>query len=113
MSTQMLRTDRKVQRWAAEDWAVGLDHQAILTIGDAFYTKNRVLAAALLGIVEEMEDYLPLTVRQVFYQCVSRNVLPNDAKSYNTVSAILTTLRRQKLISWYAIVDRSRRNTRE
>ena len=59
--------------------------------------------------VESLSSYFPLTVRQVFYRLVSDEAIPNNLKSYKTVSGDLTQLRLAGIVSWDAIDDRVRR----
>ena len=70
---------------------------------------NRALATALLEITQEMRDYWPLTVRQVFYQAVSRLILENAQSEYRKVSTVLVKLRENDLLPWSCIADRTRR----
>jgi hypothetical protein len=51
----------------------------------------------------------PMTVRQVYYRLVSDQVLPNSIKSYVKVSQALVTARKEGLIPWEWIEDRTRR----
>lgn len=49
-----------------------------------------------------------LTLRQLYYQFVSRNWLPNKERSYKRLSSIVSDARLAGLIDWEAIVDRTR-----
>lgn len=49
-----------------------------------------------------------LTVRQIYYQFVARNLISNDLVSYGYVGAALNKGRMTGLIDWYAIEDRTR-----
>lgn len=69
----------------------------------------KVVVPAIFSIIEEMEDHLPMTVRQVYYQLVAREIIPNKQSEYQNVSRVLTTLRRNDLLPWNAIEDRTRR----
>jgi hypothetical protein len=51
----------------------------------------------------------PMTVRQVFYQLVSRQVIKNDRGQYQAVSNALVDARREGVIPWEWIEDRLRR----
>jgi len=51
----------------------------------------------------------PMTVRQVFYQLVSRQVVKNNRGGYQAVSDALATARRDGIIPWEWIEDRLRR----
>jgi hypothetical protein len=77
-------------------------------IQELFKGKNRELAAELIAIIGELRDYWPLTVRQTYYQAVSRLLIANKQSEYRKVSRLLTTLRRHDLLPWHAIEDRTR-----
>lgn len=51
----------------------------------------------------------PMTVRQVFYQLVSRQVVENSRARYQAVSDALVDARREGVIPWEWIEDRLRR----
>ena len=51
----------------------------------------------------------PMTVRQVYYQLVSRQVIKNDRGKYQAVSNILVWARQEGLIPWEWVEDRLRR----
>lgn len=50
-----------------------------------------------------------LTLRQVYYQLVSRNLIPNEERSYNRIGDLVNDARLAGLIDWEYIVDRTRR----
>lgn len=62
---------------------------------------------------EIIEDYqaqgLQLTLRQLYYQLVSRNVVPNTERSYKNVGSLVSDARLAGLLDWNAIEDRVRR----
>ncbi|WNY26167.1 hypothetical protein [Methanolapillus millepedarum] len=49
-----------------------------------------------------------LTLRQVYYQLVSRDFIRNNEKSYNRIKYLVNDGRLAGLIDWEAIVDRTR-----
>lgn len=49
-----------------------------------------------------------LTLRQLYYQFVSRGWLPNNQLSYNKLKSIISKARLAGLLSWSYIVDRTR-----
>lgn len=49
-----------------------------------------------------------LTLRQVYYQLVARDIIPNTEKSYKNLGNLLNEGRLCGLISWQAIEDRTR-----
>jgi hypothetical protein len=54
------------------------------------------------------DDGLQLTVRQLFYQLVSRDVIANDQSQYNRLQRIVKRGRRSGYLDWEMIVDRGR-----
>jgi len=61
------------------------------------------------AIVEEYkEKNLNLTLRQLYYQFVSRNLLSNTTSSYNKLGSIISNARLAGLLDWSAIEDRTR-----
>jgi hypothetical protein len=59
-----------------------------------------------------LDDYqaqgLRLTLRQLYYQLVTKNVIPNTEKSYKRLSSIVSDARLGGLMDWAAIEDRVR-----
>jgi len=66
-----------------------------------------------LAILEEARAILaennPMTVRQVYYQLVSRQVIENNRGAYQAVSNLLVSARKDRSIAWDWIEDRLRR----
>jgi len=61
------------------------------------------------SIIEEYtEDNLTLTLRQLFYQLVTREIIPNTGKEYKKLSPLLTKGRMAGIVDWEAIEDRLR-----
>jgi hypothetical protein len=58
---------------------------------------------------EVLAESRPMTVRQVYYQLVSRQVVKNCRAAYQTVSNALVTARQEGIIGWDWIEDRLRR----
>jgi hypothetical protein len=58
---------------------------------------------------EILRQYHPMTVRQVYYQLVSRQVIENSRSAHQSVSKALVAARREGLIPWAHIEDRLRR----
>lgn len=54
-----------------------------------------------------------LTLRQLYYQFVSRDLIPNSQKEYSRLGDIISKARRAGLIDWNAIVDRTRNLQRQ
>lgn len=61
---------------------------------------------------EIIEDYqaqgLRLTLRQLYYQLVTKNIIPNVEKSYKNLSSLVSDARLAGLMDWDAIEDRVR-----
>lgn len=56
-----------------------------------------------------LADYNPMTVRQVYYQLVSRQVTENTRSRYQAVSNALVDARKDGIIPWKWIEDRLRK----
>ncbi len=62
------------------------------------------------AIIEDYQaDGYKLTLRQLYYQLVSRNVIANHVREYKKLSRVLTEGRMAGLVDWDAIEDRLRR----
>lgn len=55
----------------------------------------------------ESQDFV-LTLRQLYYQLVTKNIFPNTAQSYNKLKGLISDGRLAGLVSWTAIEDRGR-----
>ncbi len=65
-------------------------------------------------IVETYSDQgYNLTLRQLYYQFVARDIIPNNQKQYDNLGELVNNARLAGLVDWYAIEDRTRnvRNT--
>lgn len=78
--------------------------------------KDFRLSANSRALVEQcneiIDDYTAqgfmLTLRQLYYQLVSRDLIPNTERSYKRVGSIINDARLAGLIDWSAIEDRTR-----
>lgn len=59
-------------------------------------------------IDDYMQQGLRLTLRQLYYQLVTKNVIPNVERSYKNLSTLVTDARLAGLMDWDAIEDRVR-----
>lgn len=74
-----------------------------------FKTKTLHQIDRMNAIIEEYLDAgYTLTVRQLFYQLVARDIIPNNEKSYKQTTSIVNDARIAGLIDWDAIEDRTR-----
>lgn len=77
---------------------------------------NRNLRAEKLAVIDQAtaicEEYasqgFSLTLRQLYYQFVARDLVPNNQKSYDRLGDIITDARMAGLFDWDYIVDRTR-----
>jgi len=59
-------------------------------------------------IAQYQQQDLRLTLRQLYYQFVSRDLLPNVQRSYDRLGRIISEARLAGLVDWDAIEDRTR-----
>lgn len=59
-------------------------------------------------IAEYQAQELRLTLRQLYYQLVSRNVIPNTERSYKGLGSLVSDARLAGRMDWAAIEDRNR-----
>lgn len=71
---------------------------------------NKIQLETINGIIEEykMEGYI-LTLRQLYYQLVSRDIIPNKQSEYAKLSTLLRKGRMAGVVDWSAIEDRNRK----
>ncbi len=79
------------------------------------YIKKKFSKASLAKIAQAekiIEEYkgagLELTLRQLYYQFVARDLIPNKDSEYKKLGATISDARLAGLIDWYAIIDRTR-----
>ena len=78
-------------------------------VEQTFYSGATTLIEHANTIIEEyMEQGFELTVRQLYYQMVARDIIENTLKEYRRVSRTIKTARLAGLIDWDAIEDRTR-----
>lgn len=70
--------------------------------------KKAVVAQANSIIEEYARQGFDLTLRQLYYQFVARDFIPNTPREYNQLGRIINDARLAGLIDWHAIVDRTR-----
>ncbi len=79
------------------------------------YTEKRFSGSRLQLIAkanEIIDEYtaqgFSLTLRQIYYQFVSRGIIPNSQREYKRLGDIINGARLAGLIDWNSIVDRTR-----
>jgi len=71
---------------------------------------------ASLALIEKANEIIAsyqsqgydLTLRQLYYQFVSRDIIPNTQASYKNLGSVVNDARLAGMIDWNAIVDRTR-----
>lgn len=72
--------------------------------------KNKAQLEIINSIIEEyLSQGYRLTLRQLYYQLVSRGIISNSTKEYAKISKIVVKGRMAGIIDWDAIEDRIRR----
>jgi hypothetical protein len=62
------------------------------------------------GIIREYElQGFQLTLRQLYYQMVARDLVENTQRSYKRIGSILSDARLAGLVDWFSIEDRTRK----
>lgn len=80
----------------------------------AYITKNfnsstLYIIGKAVSIIEEYEaDGYSLTLRQLYYQFVARDLIKNNQKEYNRLGRIISEARLAGYIDWKSIEDRTR-----
>jgi hypothetical protein len=73
---------------------------------------NQKTAKLLVLANQIIEDYaaqgFDLTLRQLYYQLVPRDVIPNKQSEYKRLGDIISAARRAGQVDWDAIVERTR-----
>lgn len=76
------------------------------------YKPNKDTIVLLQKIDRIIEEYqaqgFTLTLRQLYYQLVSRDIVPNTDRSYKNVGSVVAKARMGGLLDWDAIEDRVR-----
>jgi len=81
----------------------------IAYISKKFRGKTAKLLQKINVVIENYENKgYRLTLRQLYYQLVSRNIIPNSIREYQKLSRTMTDARMTGLIDWDIIEDRIR-----
>lgn len=74
-----------------------------------FRRQSLTLIGKVNKIIDEYrEKGYDLTLRQVYYQLVARDIIPNNERSYKNLGNLISDGRMAGLIDWSAIIDRTR-----
>lgn len=81
----------------------------ICYVSNNFQAKSLALITRCNEIITEYtKQGYKLTLRQLYYQLVSRDIIPNKQAAYNMVGNVVNDARLAGLIDWDAIEDRTR-----
>lgn len=81
----------------------------IAYLAQRFSTTSQQLIDTANEIIAEYDAQgFELTLRQLYYQFVARDIIPNTQKSYKNLGSVINNGRMAGLIDWNAIVDRTR-----
>lgn len=81
---------------------------------EEFVSKNfrpdrlRLIDTCNTIVDEYLAQRLRLTLRQLYYQLVSRNIIPNQERAYKNIGNLLSDARLAGMVDWDAIEDRIR-----
>jgi hypothetical protein len=67
--------------------------------------RTQVLLKTVQAILIEYADYLPLTIRQIFYRLVGVHEYPKTERAYKNLAEMLNRARRAGLVDFDAIRD--------
>lgn len=74
-----------------------------------FHSKSMMLIMQCNQIIAaEQADGYTLTLRQLYYKLVSRDIIPNTQRSYDNIGRLVNDARLAGLIDWSALEDRTR-----
>ena len=67
--------------------------------------KRSEFPGEVLEVVSDLKEVHPLIVRQVYYQCVVRKLVPSSDAGYKRVQAVLSKARKGGALAYSAIID--------
>jgi len=70
--------------------------------------KQREKLEKVQEVLDELADYMPLTLRQVYYQLVGKGYIENNVSQYIMLSKLIKWARIDGYIDWASIEDRTR-----
>ena len=74
-----------------------------------FSPEKIALIAVARDIIDEYrQEGFKLTLRQLYYQFVARDIIPNTERSYKNLGTLISNARLAGVIDWTAIEDRTR-----
>jgi hypothetical protein len=74
------------------------------------WTSKRIdQADQVKEVIDELREYWPLTLRQIYYRLVAAGTRANTRSQYNDLSKLIKHMRLDGFISWKVLEDRVRR----
>jgi len=70
--------------------------------------KNAQLLSQIKAVLNELQEYWPLTLRQIYYQLVAKEYIANHRTQYQVLSSVLKQARIDGQVPWEAMEDRIR-----
>lgn len=64
----------------------------------------------VIEIINDLKKYWPMSLRQIYYQLVTKGIIENCKNEYNMLSKKLTDLRENEKLSWGCMEDRTRKH---
>ena len=68
-------------------------------------------AEKVLAVADEMRNYWPLTLRQIYYQLIAKGFIENNRSQYTMLSTLVKWMRIDEMLPWEALEDRTRKIT--
>ena len=68
-------------------------------------------AEKVLSVADEMRNYWPLTLRQIYYQLIAKGFIENNRSQYTMLSTLVKLMRIDEMLPWEALEDRTRKIT--
>lgn len=81
---------------------------------DYWYTTGEEITGQIVEVVEYYEEIgINLTNRQLYYQLVGKDLIPNAQEVYKKICKIITDLRYAGIVDWETIEDKAREPKRK
>jgi len=78
-------------------------------VSKRFSTNSQAMIEKINAILTEYRSQgFRLTLRQLYYQLVARDIIPNNLRSYKNTGSLVSDARQAGLIDWQMIEDRNR-----
>lgn len=78
-----------------------------------FRKSTAKLVDEIVKVIDEFSEYKPLTLRQIYYRLVGKQIIENNQNGYQKISRLLVKARQQGFVDWADIADRTRYTTQK